>query len=119
MALLRTGERHVGDRRGAFRISTGRDTAGLTGRLRVPEQALAVLEEHLQCRDSVVATSPTIADVGLFAYVHVAPDVGLDLGRFPAITRWLERIRSLPHFIDDYVPYPENARAGASRSIYD
>ena len=32
---------------------------------------------------------------------------------------WLERMRALPGFVDDLVPYPANARPGASRSIYD
>jgi hypothetical protein len=35
------------------------------------------------------------------------------------VSGWLERVRALPRFIDDLAPYPDNARAGASRSIYD
>jgi hypothetical protein len=31
----------------------------------------------------------------------------------------LERVRALPGFMDDLVPYPENALPGRSRSIYD
>jgi hypothetical protein len=32
---------------------------------------------------------------------------------------WMERLRALPGFVADLVPYPANARAGAGRSIYD
>jgi hypothetical protein len=28
-------------------------------------------------------------------------------------------VRAQPRFIDDLMPYPDNARPGASRSIYD
>ena len=39
--------------------------------------------------------------------------------RPPHVAAWLERVRALPGFADDYVIYPDNARPGASRSIYD
>ena len=32
--------------------------------------------------------------------------------------RWIERIEA-PGFIDDYIRYPDNARPGHGRSIYD
>jgi glutathione S-transferase len=28
-------------------------------------------------------------------------------------------VRALPGFVDDFVAYPDNARPGAGRSIYD
>ena len=53
----------------------------------------------------------------VFAYGSRAADAGLDT---PAhVAAWLERVRALPGFMDDYVVYPDNARPGASRSIYD
>ena len=33
----------------------------------------------------------TIADIGLFAYTHVAGEGGFDLTRFPAIQTWIDR----------------------------
>jgi glutathione S-transferase len=102
-----------------FRMLTGRDPAGLPGRLETAAKALDVLEAHLAGRDFVVGANPTIADTAIFAYTHVAPGAGIDLGRFPAVSAWLARIECLPRFIDDLVPYPDNARPGQGRSIYD
>lgn len=42
----------------------------------------------------------TLADIALYAYMHVADEGGFDLGRFPAIQRWLELIQGR----DAYVP---------------
>jgi glutathione S-transferase len=98
-----------------FRRLTGRPE--VAGRLAVGEQALAVLEAHLDGRDWLVGERCTIADVAVFGYGHVAADAGLAAG--PAVAAWMERIRALPGFVADLAPYPENARAGAGRSIYD
>jgi len=80
---------------------------------------LATLDRRLDGRDWVATDTPTIADIALFGYTHVAEDAGLDLGPHPAIGAWLDRIRALPGYANDLVPYPPNARPGASRSIYD
>ena len=61
---------------------------------------------------------PTIADVSIYAYAHVAPDAGLDLVPLPAFRAWTERIAALPGYLHDFEPYPDNAREGAGRSIY-
>jgi glutathione S-transferase len=58
-------------------------------------RALEAMERHLAGRDFLVADGPTVADIALYAYTHVAGDAGFELGRFPAIVRWLERISSL------------------------
>jgi glutathione S-transferase len=76
---------------------------------------LDVLEAHLDGRDWVVGERMTIADAGLFPYISVAP---VDLDEWPRVSLWLERIRALPGFVDDFIVYPENARAGAGASIY-
>jgi glutathione S-transferase len=34
------------------------------------------------------------------------------------VAAWLDRVRALPGFVDDFVTYPENARPGAGASIY-
>ena len=60
----------------------------------------------------------TIADLGLFPYVSVAGDAGVELAAFGSVCAWLDRIRALPGFVDDFVAYPANARPGAGRSIY-
>ena len=102
-----------------FRILTGRTPELIPARLELGESALTMLEAHLQGRSYLVGNSCSIADLSNFAYAHVAQDAGFRLTDYPAVSGWLERVRALPRFIDDLAPYPDNARAGASRSIYD
>jgi glutathione S-transferase len=80
---------------------------------------LATLDRRLVGRAWVAVDTPTIADIALFGYTHVAHDAGFDLAAHPAIEAWLDRIRALPGYVNDLVPYPPNARPGAGRSIYD
>lgn len=87
--------------------------------LELDDGALLTQEAHLRTRPHLVGDSCSVADLSTFAYTHVAADAGLDLSEYPAVSVWLERVTALPGFIDDLVPYPDNARAGASRSIYD
>lgn len=56
--------------------------------------ALGVMERHLGERDYFVANRYSIADIALYAYTHVAGEGGFDLGPFPLIGAWLERIRT-------------------------
>jgi glutathione S-transferase len=102
-----------------FRLLTGRDSAGVEGRLATGRGALSVLDAHLAGRSWVVGAAPSIADLGLFPYISVAGDAGVSLSDWPEVSAWLERIRALPGFVDDFVTYPPNARPGAGRSIYD
>jgi glutathione S-transferase len=61
--------------------------------------ALTVMETHLTNHQFFVAERYTIADIGLFAYTHVADEGGFDLGQFPAIQAWLERVKAQPQHI--------------------
>jgi len=114
-------ERVMGAIGGArFRLLTGRATAEcLAGRVQVARDTLDILAAHLAERPFLLGDDPTIADVAVFAYGSRAGDIGLPLASWPAVAAWAGRIRRLPGFIDDFEPYPANARPGASRSIYD
>jgi len=61
--------------------------------------ALEVMEKHLASRSFFVAERYTIADIGLYAYTHVAHEGGFELSRFPAVEAWLERVRNQPGHI--------------------
>ena len=61
--------------------------------------ALTVMEKHLKNCNFFVGERYTIADIGLFAYTHVADEGGFDLTRFPAIQAWLERVKAQPRHI--------------------
>jgi glutathione S-transferase len=102
-----------------FRIVTGRNPELVPARLELGESALTMLEAHLQGRSFLVGDSCSIADVANFGYTHVAEDAGYQLADFPSVGAWLERVSAEPGFVNDLVPYPENARPGFSRSIYD
>jgi glutathione S-transferase len=58
--------------------------------------ALAVLEKGLQGRDFLVGDRYTLADVGLYAYTHVAPEGGFSLEPYPAIRAWCARVAAQP-----------------------
>ncbi|MFB2977577.1 glutathione S-transferase family protein [Microseira sp. BLCC-F43] len=61
--------------------------------------ALAVMEKHLTDRNFFVAERYTIADIGLFAYTHVAHEGEFDLSGFPAIQAWIKRVQAQPRHI--------------------
>jgi glutathione S-transferase len=61
--------------------------------------ALGVMERRLARHENFVGNEPSIADIALYAYTHVADEGGFDLARFPAVLHWLERIRSLPGYV--------------------
>ncbi len=61
--------------------------------------ALGVMENRLRDRDYLVGTSYTIADIALYAYTHVAGEGGFDLGDFPAVRAWLDRVAAQPGHI--------------------
>lgn len=65
----------------------------LAQKQRAGNQALAVMNEHLSGRRFFVGESYTIADIGLYAYTHVAGEGGFDLSQFPAVVSWLQRVR--------------------------
>jgi glutathione S-transferase len=59
-------------------------------------RALAAMERHLDGRETLVGAGLTLADIVLYAYTHVADEGGFDLGGYPAIRAWLERVASEP-----------------------
>jgi glutathione S-transferase len=60
-------------------------------------RALTALERHLGGADGyVVGGTMTLADIALYAYTHVAGEGGFDLGGFPTIRAWLDRVASEP-----------------------
>jgi glutathione S-transferase len=65
-------------------------------RTRAGYRALAVMERQLAGREFLAGESPTLADIALYAYTHVAHEGGFDLGDYSAIGAWLERVAALP-----------------------
>jgi len=70
----------------------------LTDKRRLGFAALDVLERGLADRDYLVANRYTLADIGLYAYTHVAEEGGFPLERYPAIRGWSARIAARPGY---------------------
>ena len=73
--------------------------AALGARQKLGYDALGVMEEHLGRNDYFVGGRYSVADIALYAYTHVADEGGFDLGGYPAILAWLERVSSQPKYI--------------------
>jgi glutathione S-transferase len=59
-------------------------------------RALRVMENHLKEHRYFVADRYTVADIALYAYTHLAHECDFDLGTFPAIGAWLDRMAAEP-----------------------
>ncbi|HEX4427776.1 MAG TPA: glutathione S-transferase C-terminal domain-containing protein [Frankiaceae bacterium] len=103
-----------------FCLSAGRATPQeVAKRVAVGVSGLDVLEARLASEMWLVGVAPTVADLALYPYTAAAGGAGVDLSRWPGVTRWTERVVALRGIVDDWVPYPDNARPGRGRSIYD
>jgi glutathione S-transferase len=59
-------------------------------------RALDAIERHLAGgRQYLVGGSPTLADIALYGYTHVAHEGGFEMQRYPYIREWLDRIASM------------------------
>jgi glutathione S-transferase len=61
-------------------------------------RALDIMERHLERRAFFVADQLSVADIALYAYTHVAPEGGFDLGPYPHVRAWLDRVADRPRF---------------------
>lgn len=71
----------------------------LARRREAGRQALALMDAHLESRQFLVGDGCTIADLALYAYTHVAPEGGFDLGTWPAVVAWLRRVAAQPGYV--------------------
>jgi glutathione S-transferase len=105
-----------------FRLITGRlsaDDPEAQRRRAGAYEVLGLLDDHLAWRDFIVGRSYSVADIGIYGYVHVAHEAGLELEPYAALRAWLSRVQAQPGYMNDLEPYPPSSHAGASRSIYD
>ncbi|MGZ4332734.1 MAG: glutathione S-transferase family protein [Gaiellaceae bacterium] len=68
----------------------------IPAKMRAGYRALDVLERHLDGRSFFVGDALTLADIALYAYTHVADEGEFDLGGYPSIRAWLERVAAEP-----------------------
>lgn len=62
-------------------------------------EGLAILEAYLADHDFIAGENYSIADIGVFGYVHVAPEGGIDLDAFRSVRRWIDRVKAMPGFV--------------------
>ena len=58
--------------------------------------ALSVMDGHLATHDWFAGDAYSVADIALYGYTHCADEGAFDLDGFPAIRRWLSRVREQP-----------------------
>jgi glutathione S-transferase len=73
--------------------------AELPRRLAQGRAALAIMDQHLDGRNFMVAERYSIADIALYAYTHVAEEATLDLSAYPQVSAWLRRVAEQPYYI--------------------
>ncbi|WP_434390917.1 glutathione S-transferase family protein [Melittangium boletus] len=90
-----------------FGIPPGKERE-LEERIQKGYAALDIMEGELSKRPFFAGGHYSLADIALYAYTHVAHEGRFDLGRYPAILDWCERVRAQPGHvrITDAVPSP-------------
>jgi glutathione S-transferase len=68
-------------------------------------KTLAILDRELSQRVWLAGPAYSVADIGVFAYVHRAEEADLPLADFPNVVAWIDRVRSQPRFLAETFPY--------------
>ena len=63
------------------------------------EGVLSIFERRLERNDWLELGRPTLADVACYPYVALAEEGGVSLSPYPAVLRWMDRIRALPGYV--------------------
>jgi glutathione S-transferase len=68
------------------------------------------MEGELKKRPFFAGDHYSLADIALYAYTHVAEEGRFELGRYPAIRAWFERVQAQPGHLRITDPVPAAAR---------
>jgi glutathione S-transferase len=68
-------------------------------------KALDILDRELGDNIFLGGDRYTIADIAVFAYMHLANEANLPLQNYVNVTRWIERVRSQEGFLPEVHPY--------------
>ncbi len=74
------------------------DGSRVAAAVKIAERLLGFMDRHLQDREWLVGSSPTLADLACYAYVAHAPEGGVALSPYPAVNAWIARVEALPQF---------------------
>jgi glutathione S-transferase len=75
------------------------------GKVATAMKCLRILDDALRSSDFLLGEDYTIADIGCYAYTHLAADAELPLAEHDNVMRWIERVRRQPGFLADEHPY--------------
>ena len=78
---------------------TAQQREQLPARRAAGEAALRLMDEHLDGRAFFVGDAPSLADIALYAYTHVAEEGGFRLSGYPSVQAWLARIAAQPCYL--------------------
>ncbi len=74
--------------------------AQIAGKKEAGNAALKLMDDQLAKQGWLVGAQPSLADIALFAYTHVAEEGGaFALAGYPNVQRWIGAIQALPGFI--------------------
>jgi glutathione S-transferase len=91
---------------------TGRVDANATSippREATARRVLAALDTHLKERRFLAAERLTVADIGVYAYAHLAEEAGFPLADYPAFRRWIAAVQEAAAPLPPVRPYPPEA----------
>jgi glutathione S-transferase len=71
---------------------------------RQSRRAFRIMDDHMTQREFdggqwFAGSTPTIADIALFPAIALSRDFGIEHDEFPALRRWMRRIRGIPGFL--------------------
>lgn len=70
----------------------------------VVRKAFRTMEDHMTSREFddgewFVGKRPSLAEIALFPAIALSRDFGIDHEAYPALRRWMRRVRSIPGFL--------------------
>jgi glutathione S-transferase len=65
--------------------------------------AFRIMDDHMTAREFedghwFVGRTPTLADIALFPSIALSRDAGIEHDAYPALRRWMRRVRTIPGF---------------------
>jgi glutathione S-transferase len=78
---------------------TDAQKAQIDGKRSNGEDALTLMNMQLSYTDWLVGDGPTLADIALYAYTHVAEECDYKLSAYPAVQDWIKRFAALPGYV--------------------
>lgn len=68
-------------------------------------KVLNILNCRLEDNTFLAGSDYTIADMSVFAYVHLSEDAGISLAAYANVQRWINTVRDQPRFLTTVFPY--------------